>query len=727
MTGDARRLTLCLTAVLLALGAAVGSAQSIRVLVDGELLVTSAAPREVGGRIMVGMRDIFERLGAEVKWDVTERRINATRGPRTVVLWIGRNYALVDEATLPLDVPPMLIGGSTYVPVRFPSEALGANVGWMSATRTVMIDTSTMPPVGGEVEPPGPGPVTPPVTAVQGSFLQLVAATPRVLLLKNYETDNAETYLLAANAVFQRGDASAAVLPIVQPEALAAGDDVKVALNAAGQAERIEARSQLSEITYQAVAANSLLADTGQVYRLAADVVITREGVGPIALADLGAGEKLKVRQNPVSQTVWEITAPPGTPPPPPATGPQIYMIGAEGYTKPLKQGETLIVRLQGSPGGTATFDIGTAVAGLKLIENPAGTYAGSYRVKRNDEIVDAPLVGHLTVGGQAAPLVQSEDAVSLDAIAPVVENFVPERDAVLTTNRPVIQVLYNDGNGVGVDPQAVTLDIGGEDLTPDCHIADESLTYYAPELPDGQYTARFRGMDLAGNPFAALDWQFTIDTHTAPSAITAVSHAPAGVVLNRGDTLTVTLFAQARGRSASFDIVGLQEGIAMTRRGGQNSKEWGGTYTIKPGDNLAEATIRGHFVDQDGRAHQLDDPQPLSINARIETDLTIAAPADGATVEETFELTGKGVPRRSVSYEVTYEGRSRLLGARVTGKVQEGQVKPDANGDWSATIDTRAARGNVLLRAIDKFIIKCTTPGGPGMAGQATDITVKP
>ncbi|MBM3500793.1 MAG: copper amine oxidase N-terminal domain-containing protein, partial [Armatimonadetes bacterium] len=433
MTGDARRWTLCLMAALFVLGATAGSAQSIKVLVDGQLLATSAPPREVGGRIMVGMRDIFERLGAEVKWDAAERRITAMRGPRTVVLWIGRNVAYVDEAMIGLDVPPMLIGGYTYVPVRFPSEALGANVGWLSATRTVMIDTSTMPPLDGGPPPgpgPGPGPTTP--TSAQGCFLQLVAATPRVILTRNYETDTAETRILAGNAVFQRGDASAAVLPVVQPEALQKGDDVKLMLNAGGQVERVEARFQLSQITYHAAAANSLMADTGQLYHLAADVAITREGVGPITLADLGAGEKLLVRQNPVAATVWEITAPKGTPPPPPTTGPQIFMIGAEGYTKPLKQGETLIVKLQGSPGGTATFDIGTDAKGLKLTENPAGVYSGSYRVKRTDEIVDAPLVGHLTVGGQEAAVVQSEDPVSLDAVAPVIEEYVPARDAVL-------------------------------------------------------------------------------------------------------------------------------------------------------------------------------------------------------------------------------------------------------------------------------------------------------
>jgi hypothetical protein len=713
-----------MVAPLVAAGAA-GSAQGITVVVDGQRLTTSAPPREVGGRIMVGMRDIFERLGAEVGWDAAERKITASRGTRTVVLWIGRNVAYVDDASIGLDVPPMLIGGYTYVPVRFPSEALGANVSWLSAARTVLVDTSTMPPIG-PGPGPGPGPITPPITGVQGEFIQLIAATPRVILIKSYETGTGQTYVLAPNAVFQRGDTSVAVPPVVNPEDLMPGDDVKLALNAAGQVERIEARHQPASVTYQAAAANSLLADNGQVYHLAADVRITREGVGPITLADLGVGENLAVRQNPVTGEVWEITAPAGTPPPPPA-GVQIFMIAPENYTRPLLQNGVLSVKLDGTPGGQATFDLGAAVAGLAMTENPAGVYRGVYKVKRNDEIVGVPLIGHLTVGGQEAPVAQSDDAVSLDAVKPTIDGYVPPRDAVLNTNRPVIQVAYSDGNGVGIDPQSVTFAIGGDDLTSQAFITEDALTYYAPEMPDGIYKAHVKGADLAGNAFNELHWQFAIDTKTAPSAITAVSHAPAGVELNNGDTLTVTLFATPRGRSASFDIVGLKDNLTMIRQGGPDSREWRGQYTARAGEMVADGVVRGRFVDQNGNTHQLDDPLAVSVNARVRAQLAITDPANGAAVGATFDLGGAAGPRRTVTYEATYEGRSRVFGARVTGKVQDGQVKADANGQWRVSINTTAARGNVLLQRIDQFIIKCAMLDRNGNPVQQTQITARP
>lgn len=736
MRGYAGRWMLALTFLLVMSCPITVWGQAIKVLVDGEPLTTSAPPREVGGRIMVGMRDIFERLGAEVKWDAAERRITAMRGARTVVLWIGRNYALINEAPLPLDVPPMLIGGFTYVPVRFPSEALGANVGWLSATRTVLIDTSTMPPVRPEPAVPEPSvpepsivePVVPPITSARGAFLQLIATTPRAIVIRSYETDNPETYLVAPNATFRRGEASAASLSAATAQELIPGDDVTLRLNALGQAESIEARYQVTKINYRAAAANTLLADDGSVYRLAADLKVIRQDAGTITLADLGVGENITLRQNPVDGVIWEITAPAGpAPPPPPEAGPRILMIGPENYTRPLRQNETLTVKMEGTPGGQATFDVGTAVLGQKMVEGPKGVYRGAYRVKATDEVVNAYVIGHLTVGGKEAPIAQSESTVTLDAIKPTIESYVPTRDAVLNTNRPVVQVIYSDGNGAGVDIRSVTLHIGGENLTSRAHVSESSLTYYAPEMPDGQYKVHFRGADLAGNQFTELHWQFTIDTKSSTSPIHAVAHAPAGVVLTTGDKLVVGLYAEPRGRSASFDIVGLRTDIAMTREGDENSGQWRGEYTVRAGDKVADAIIRATFVDRNGKTYQMEDPQRVTIDAQTPVKLVIQQPTNGATVPEVFDLSGIAGKRRTVTYEVTYQGRLRVLGTSVTGPVQSGQVKADANGNWAVSVDTRAVRGNPLLARVDQFTIKCVMLDRNGNPAEEVTISVKP
>ena len=57
----------------------------------------------------------------------------------TVVLTIGKTTASVDGEAVELAVPAFIENGRTYLPVRFVSEYLGANVAWDDATRTVTI------------------------------------------------------------------------------------------------------------------------------------------------------------------------------------------------------------------------------------------------------------------------------------------------------------------------------------------------------------------------------------------------------------------------------------------------------------------------------------------------------------------------------------------------------------------------------------------------------------
>jgi hypothetical protein len=67
--------------------------------------------------------------------------VMATRGNQDVQLRIGDRVAVVNGQTMNLDVPAMVVGGSTMVPIRFVSEALGAQVGWMAAQNLVSINT----------------------------------------------------------------------------------------------------------------------------------------------------------------------------------------------------------------------------------------------------------------------------------------------------------------------------------------------------------------------------------------------------------------------------------------------------------------------------------------------------------------------------------------------------------------------------------------------------------
>lgn len=147
--------TLTCTLLSLSLGA-IAWGQEIQVSVDGTTLQFDQPPVMQGGRVMVPLRGIFEGLGAEVLYDARLRSIKATKGATLVELSLGSRAAAVNGAPVTLDVPADTLGGRTMVPLRFVSEALGAEVKWSPATRSVNIASAP----GGD-KPADPNPPTP--------------------------------------------------------------------------------------------------------------------------------------------------------------------------------------------------------------------------------------------------------------------------------------------------------------------------------------------------------------------------------------------------------------------------------------------------------------------------------------------------------------------------------------------------------------------------------------
>lgn len=100
---------------------------------------SDAPPLLRDGRTLVPLRAIFEWLGASVVYDPSTRSIAAKRDPHTVRLQMGYSAAVVNGASVTLDVPPMETGGRTYVPLRFVTEALGAKAEWDADARIVTV------------------------------------------------------------------------------------------------------------------------------------------------------------------------------------------------------------------------------------------------------------------------------------------------------------------------------------------------------------------------------------------------------------------------------------------------------------------------------------------------------------------------------------------------------------------------------------------------------------
>lgn len=116
----------------------------VAVMIDGKKLSLDVPPVIVGGRTLVPLRAIFEALGADVTWIGEKQTVVAVRGRTNISLPVGETAALINGTPNKLDVPAQIVAGRTLVPVRFVSESLGALVDWDNTTRTVTI---VSPPV----------------------------------------------------------------------------------------------------------------------------------------------------------------------------------------------------------------------------------------------------------------------------------------------------------------------------------------------------------------------------------------------------------------------------------------------------------------------------------------------------------------------------------------------------------------------------------------------------
>jgi hypothetical protein len=116
-----------------------GVRDGVRVRINGQPFRTQVAPVTENGRVLVPMRAIFEELGARVDYN-SDRTIVARRDGTVVRMTLGRARAFVNEEPVRLDAPARSFDGRTMVPLRFVSEALGANVDYDSYRQLVTIE-----------------------------------------------------------------------------------------------------------------------------------------------------------------------------------------------------------------------------------------------------------------------------------------------------------------------------------------------------------------------------------------------------------------------------------------------------------------------------------------------------------------------------------------------------------------------------------------------------------
>jgi hypothetical protein len=681
-------------------------AHAVTVVVNDSVLPAYPPPIESGGRILLPMRTIFEALGATVKWEEATQTAIGTRGDVTVRMTINSRVASINERQVTLDVPAQLISGSTYMPVRFPAEAFGAEVGWNAVSQTVSIrlgEASSQPPIQQPPTPPQP-PVTPPPTPLThptttpppaprpqaGSATGVVSAAEATRVVIEVDSE-LQVYAITGDTVILRQNAQAAATD------LQVGDQAQVQHDGAGTAVLVRATFETATGKVLAKVPNQLLLDSRDgLLRVQPGVVVRTSRGAEATYAGVRVGDNVTVHLTPGTDRVFGIVvaapavvpAEPVTPVTPvtPTTPPPADVQIAAFYhdaTEPLGVGGVLRVTLEGTPGGKATFDIGEARKGLAMKESSQrpGRYDGTFIVTKSLEAAGVPLVGHLEVSGRAAPVAQSSEPLTIDTVAPSITVFGPQQGEQTSSRQPQIAALVTDENGSGVDAErsAVTIRAQGKVQKATVKREGQLLSIVPDPLPVGPVEVTTDAFDRAGNQ-TERKWTFEVVGVGLAQAALAVTHDAAGRALAQGDTLTVTATGPAAG-VASFSLGTWQEEVAMAEVPGQP-----GTYravlTVPAVPADRQETLSARLQTAAGAALTATAATPVQLGpVRVLTPVLVR-PKAGAKVGNELVVEGATQPLAEVTCTISWRGRV-LVVLEQTGQLAEVRVTADAHGHF--------------------------------------------
>ncbi|MBV8529976.1 MAG: hypothetical protein JO104_01545, partial [Candidatus Eremiobacteraeota bacterium] len=317
-----------------------------------------------------------------------------------------------------------------------------------------------------------------------------------------------KTIPVAANASIEVADVNVNVTSPGELGDVRPGDFARVVMRKDGRVERIvdEYGSRNGHII--AIAGNQFVLADGQVIDAGRTTEISLNGKAA-SFGDLKPDDQITVRYNVETNEVREILASRSVAAAPAGqSAVQITSVDSDA-AHPLRPGSTIHVTLRGTPGGAATFDIGSDVVDQAMIQRSPGVYVGNYTIPRGANFADVALIGRLAVGNATAQAPASQ-TVSASSIGPGIADFAPGAGTTINTGRPAVYASFAS-DAVPVNPASALLWIDGRDVTSEC-VRTADFIQYLPSYsyPDGLIHVTVRVADLAGNT-TTKSWDFTI------------------------------------------------------------------------------------------------------------------------------------------------------------------------------------------------------------------------
>ena len=99
--------------------------------------------------MLVPIRAIAEGLNFEVNWNESARTVEID-GKAKILLTLDSDIADVNGESVTLDIPARMVDDRTFIPLRFVSEKMEAEVEWDDVTKTISITEKNDKPGGGD-------------------------------------------------------------------------------------------------------------------------------------------------------------------------------------------------------------------------------------------------------------------------------------------------------------------------------------------------------------------------------------------------------------------------------------------------------------------------------------------------------------------------------------------------------------------------------------------------
>jgi len=107
------------------------------VTVNGQPMEIDQPPVIIGRSTMVPIRFIIEAMDGEVEWDAAANKVTLIRGQQFIEMWLNEPEININGKKVTAPEAPTAMNSRTLVPLRILSEQLGWEVYWDNATQSV--------------------------------------------------------------------------------------------------------------------------------------------------------------------------------------------------------------------------------------------------------------------------------------------------------------------------------------------------------------------------------------------------------------------------------------------------------------------------------------------------------------------------------------------------------------------------------------------------------------